>query len=93
VPYFFSSAFILATIFLGFGLDKYARPEPTVVLERRRQVRSRKDSVELICDVGRRIRNRERTGVPARLPARGPRSAPGSDFVDPLIAQPIAIFE
>jgi MFS family permease len=26
-PYFFSSAFILATIFLGFGLDKYARPE------------------------------------------------------------------
>ncbi len=26
-PYFFSSAFIVATIFLGFGLDKYARPE------------------------------------------------------------------
>src|SRR5713101_1313721 len=26
-PYFFSAAFILATIFLGFGLDKYARPE------------------------------------------------------------------
>jgi MFS family permease len=26
-PYFFSSAFILATIFLGFGLDQYARPE------------------------------------------------------------------
>ena len=26
-PYFFSSAIILATIFLGFGLDKYARPE------------------------------------------------------------------
>lgn len=25
-PYFFSSAFILATVFLGFGLDKYARP-------------------------------------------------------------------
>src|SRR6266404_6154013 len=25
-PYFFSSAFILATIFLGFGLDKYPRP-------------------------------------------------------------------
>ena len=25
-PYFFSSAFIVATIFLGFGLDKYARP-------------------------------------------------------------------
>ena len=25
-PYFFSSAFILATIFLGFGLDQYARP-------------------------------------------------------------------
>jgi MFS family permease len=25
-PYFFSSAFIMATIFLGFGLDKYARP-------------------------------------------------------------------
>src|SRR6266403_4506098 len=26
-PYFFSSAIILATIFLGFGLDKYARHE------------------------------------------------------------------
>jgi MFS family permease len=26
-PYFFSSAFIIATIFLGFGLDKYARRE------------------------------------------------------------------
>lgn len=26
-PYFFSSAFIVATIFLGFGLDKYARHE------------------------------------------------------------------
>ena len=25
-PYFFSSAIILATIFLGFGLDQYARP-------------------------------------------------------------------
>jgi len=25
-PYFFSAAFIVATIFLGFGLDKYARP-------------------------------------------------------------------
>jgi len=25
-PYFFSSAFIFATIFLGFGLDQYARP-------------------------------------------------------------------
>src|SRR5256714_4380332 len=26
-PYFFSSAFIMATIFLGFGLDKYAKHE------------------------------------------------------------------
>jgi MFS family permease len=26
-PYFFSAAFILATIFLGFGLDQYARPQ------------------------------------------------------------------
>jgi MFS family permease len=26
-PYYFSSAFILATIFLGFGLDKYAKRE------------------------------------------------------------------
>jgi hypothetical protein len=26
-PYFFSSAFIVATIFLGFGLDKYAKHE------------------------------------------------------------------
>jgi MFS family permease len=29
-PYFFSAAFILATIFLGFGLDKYARPQRTI---------------------------------------------------------------
>jgi len=27
-PYFFSSAIIAATIFLGFGLDKYAKNEP-----------------------------------------------------------------
>src|SRR2546430_14464261 len=26
-PYYFSSAIIAATVFLGFGLDKYARPE------------------------------------------------------------------
>jgi MFS family permease len=26
-PYFFSAAFLLATLFLGFGLDQYARPE------------------------------------------------------------------
>ena len=26
-PYFFSSAFLLATLSLGFGLDKYARPQ------------------------------------------------------------------
>jgi hypothetical protein len=26
-PYFFSSAFIIATILLGFGLDQYARPQ------------------------------------------------------------------
>ena len=33
-PYFFSSAFILATIFLGFGLDKYAKTEtPAKALE------------------------------------------------------------
>jgi MFS family permease len=32
-PYFFSSAFILATIFLGFGLDKYARPQQAVARE------------------------------------------------------------
>ena len=29
-PYFFSSAFILATIFLGFGMDKYAKSEVAV---------------------------------------------------------------
>jgi len=29
-PYFFSSAFILATIFLGFGFDRYAKPEAPV---------------------------------------------------------------
>jgi MFS family permease len=32
-PYFFSSAFILATIFLGFGLDKYARPGRSLARE------------------------------------------------------------
>jgi MFS family permease len=37
-PYFFSSAFIVATIFLGFGLDRFARhpqitPNPTVLSE------------------------------------------------------------
>ena len=32
-PYFFSSAFILATIFLGFGLDQYARPAVSVAPE------------------------------------------------------------
>ncbi len=32
-PYFFSSAIIAATIFLGFGLDKYVRPEPVVAPE------------------------------------------------------------
>jgi MFS family permease len=32
-PYFFSSAFILATVFLGFGLDKYARPQRAVARE------------------------------------------------------------
>jgi MFS family permease len=29
-PYFFSSAFLLATLSLGFGLDKYARPGRTM---------------------------------------------------------------
>jgi MFS family permease len=32
-PYFFSSAFIIATIFLGFGLDQYARPQLSVARE------------------------------------------------------------
>jgi len=32
-PYFFSSAFILATVFLGFGLDQYARPSAHNVSE------------------------------------------------------------
>jgi MFS family permease len=32
-PYFFSSAFILLTILLGFGLDQYARPEAAVAKE------------------------------------------------------------
>ena len=32
-PFFFSSAFILATIFLGFGLDQYARPGRLVAAE------------------------------------------------------------
>ena len=32
-PYFFSAAFILATVFLGFGLDQYARPPLPVAVE------------------------------------------------------------
>lgn len=32
-PYFFSSAFILATISLGFGLDRYARPGNSIAAE------------------------------------------------------------
>ncbi len=32
-PYFFSAAFIMATVFLGFGLDKYARPKPAIASE------------------------------------------------------------
>jgi MFS family permease len=32
-PYFFSSAFLLATLSLGFGLDKYARPGRVVAPE------------------------------------------------------------
>jgi MFS family permease len=30
-PYFFSAAFIFATIFLGFGLDRFAKPTPAPV--------------------------------------------------------------
>lgn len=32
-PYFFSAAFIIATIFLGFGLDQYARPGISIAPE------------------------------------------------------------
>jgi MFS family permease len=32
-PYFFSAAFIMATVFLGFGLDQYARPKAPVTPE------------------------------------------------------------
>jgi MFS family permease len=32
-PYFFSAAFIIATIFLGFGLDQYARPAVSIAPE------------------------------------------------------------
>src|SRR6476646_12116451 len=32
-PYFFSAAFIMATIFLGLGLDQYARPKVSAVAE------------------------------------------------------------
>jgi MFS family permease len=31
-PYFFSSAIILATLLLGFGLDKYVKPAPVVAV-------------------------------------------------------------
>ena len=32
-PYFFSAAFILGTVLLGFGLDQYARPKAPAVAE------------------------------------------------------------
>ncbi|MGH9872804.1 MAG: MFS transporter [Pyrinomonadaceae bacterium] len=32
-PYFFSAAFIFVTVFLGFGLDQYARPKAATVAE------------------------------------------------------------
>jgi len=32
-PYFFSAVFIFATVFLGFGLDQYARPKVSAVTE------------------------------------------------------------
>ena len=32
-PYFFSAAFILGTVLLGFGLDQYARPKVPAVAE------------------------------------------------------------
>jgi len=32
-PYFFSSAFLVATLLLGFGLDQYARPERALAPE------------------------------------------------------------
>jgi len=32
-PYFFASAFIFATVFLGLGLDKYAKPEEAPSLQ------------------------------------------------------------
>ena len=32
-PYFFSAAFLFATIFLGFGLDQYAKPPVAVAQE------------------------------------------------------------
>src|SRR4029079_16705253 len=32
-PYFFSAAFILGTVLLGFGLDQYARPKVSAVAE------------------------------------------------------------
>jgi MFS family permease len=30
VPFYFSAAFVLVTIFLGFGLDKFAKPRPAI---------------------------------------------------------------
>jgi MFS family permease len=32
-PYYFSAAFILGTVLLGFGLDQYARPKVSAVAE------------------------------------------------------------
>lgn len=30
VPFYFSAAFVLVTIFLGFGLDKFSKPSPAI---------------------------------------------------------------
>jgi MFS family permease len=43
-PYFFASAFLLATLSLGFGLDQYARPERK--RQEREAVDSRQEAVE-----------------------------------------------
>ncbi|MCU1264058.1 MAG: major facilitator superfamily 1 [Acidobacteria bacterium] len=43
-PYFFSSAFLLATISLGFGLDKYARPGRSAMPEGLKEKQGAPDS-------------------------------------------------
>ncbi|HYX30991.1 MAG TPA: MFS transporter [Pyrinomonadaceae bacterium] len=51
-PYYFSSAIIAATIFLGFGLDKYARHEPAASSPKQPEVKEADELPEMAMAAG-----------------------------------------